>query len=672
MSDLIRPGLQIDPRCIKCGTSPTIQVRLLEMQNHLYICDACRHEEEQKGKRIAWASSIQTQPDELAPPQIQAEAHKFSGTTLFNTLEVATDASLSEIKDALEEKMRFWMYQPDSDEKAEAIERLRRWQEDMISDPHWLDAQRSTLPPQKAEMPTGSALVVNERQVYTAQEFVDACEASKQGWYDGEQLLRQGELQHWILFQLENRTLASEVGRLAQADIPDFRVLNSILYRLVPERPFRMYAQEIWEPISQVPHATTPLELAQLCDTYWERGEHHLYKGSLLYWLEYTQHCQGLSQYYSSTIRNYEHDRFNRGAGLELLLERAIPQLQHPQLRVTFDGIENQYTMPMWDREIPHKPLLMHVENLTRGYTYVTLEVIKSNPKDPEWVSLEHIHTFPSPSSQKTTTLRVPGSSTVPASMPLIIKGRPGMGMPAQKIVRFSNIATLKPGKLYSQLIRMTVKGDFRVAPVVHEYPITLPIMTTMQGFRGELWRKGLRGGLPGLAWNFAAGAFLASCALLLVPLLLAPTYANWQELLRFPFTFGTVFAVSASGSVDLLYTLNFLFIVAIASITGVTGLLAGNGKGHTNYTAKNSLKTFSRTALWSAITGFFILLAWFHSSSTVSISSPIYALWHSGGSLFIGLLIFILVFLVAMIRSQLEKSLRIRHTDLLNPPGKE
>src|SRR5581483_2824246 len=67
MSTLHEPRLQIDPRCIKCGKSPTADTSLLEMQNHLYICNDCRQDEERKGKKIAWADGSTTPPTISVP-----------------------------------------------------------------------------------------------------------------------------------------------------------------------------------------------------------------------------------------------------------------------------------------------------------------------------------------------------------------------------------------------------------------------------------------------------------------------------------------------------------------------------------------------------------------------------------------------------------------------------
>ena len=139
MSTLHEPRLQLDPRCIKCGKAPSVDTPLLEMQNHLYICNACRQEEERKGKRIAWADGGTLQVPEFS---LSANQPAATSNSIFALLNVAANASSSKVEVALAEKMRFWMFEPDSADKDLMIERLRVWQEELINDPEFLDKQR--------------------------------------------------------------------------------------------------------------------------------------------------------------------------------------------------------------------------------------------------------------------------------------------------------------------------------------------------------------------------------------------------------------------------------------------------------------------------------------------------------------------------------------------------
>ncbi len=699
MSTLHEPRLQIDPHCIKCGKSPTIDTPLLEMQNHLYICNDCRLEEERKGKRIAWANGTTATPTINVPlSSRQSGVNNGSSNSIFTLLEVSPAASSSEVEAALGEKMRFWMFEPDSEEKEQMIERLRSWQEELVNDPQFLEKQQALS---QSSQPRGSALTVGDQQVYTAQEFVAACEASREGWRNGEHLLRKGELQHWILFQLANRSLASEVHRLARARIPDFRLLNHILYHLSPERSFRFYAHESWESLSQVPQAATLTDLAQICDQHWERAEHHLYVGAMLLWLEQAQHCQGIREYYRAHIKGYEYDRNHRGLGLELLLEKVVPQLARPTLVVSFNGSIDQFTLQSWDREIPHKPITLQIENKTRGFTSFTLEIINSAPQSPPWLYLEGSGPLPVPlaatlpavdlpittpppggaallhmlrrfSQRPATTITIPPGGS-PPSLPITLSGRTGAGMPTHKHIHIVNLETLEQGQTYRQTLRLTERREYGRPPVIHEYPITLSTMTYFQGFRGMLWRWGLRGGLPGFLWNFVAGSALATFILLLLLSFATPLHAFWQaELQHGVLTSGMVLGASMMGIIDLLGQLHVYFVLIAGLITGSIGARAGFNQGHASYTEKQSARIFKKVVLRLILPIFIVLLIWGSSHEPAANSGIPTPPWLIGGCLAITFFIALIIYALTLIRSRIEQYLRLYHADLLNPPGKE
>lgn len=699
MSTLHEPRLQIDPRCIKCGKSPTADTSLLEMQNHLYICNDCRQDEERKGKKIAWADGSTTPPTISRPSSPrQPGVNNIPSNSIFALLEVSPEASPSEIEAALGEKMRFWMFEPDTEEKEPMIERLRTWQEELINDPQFLEKQRASLPPSQ---PRGSALIIGDQQVYTAQEFVVACEASKEGWQDGEHLLRKGELQHWILFQLANRSLASEVHRLARARIPDFRLLNHILYHLSPERSFHFYAQESWEPLSQVPQAATLTELARICDQHWERAEHHLYVGAMLLWLEQAQRCQGIREYYRAHIKGYEYDRYHRGLGLELLLEKVVPQLTRPALVISFDGSANQFTLPSWDREIPHKPIMLQIENKTRGFTSLTLEIVNSAPQSPPWLHLEGTRPIPAPvptmpqpthipittpppggasilymlrrfSQHPAPAMMIPPGGT-PTSLPITHSGRTGAGIPAHKYVNFVNLEALERGQAYRQVLRLKERREYGRPFVIHEYPITLSTMTYFQGFGGVLWRWGLRGGFPGFLWNFVAGSALATFVLLLLLSFAIPLHVFWQAQFQ-PrgLTSSMVLEASMMGTIDLLGQLHVYFVLIVGLITGSIGARAGFKQGHANYTEKQNARIFKKVVLRLILPIFIILLIWGSNHEPAASSGIPTPPWLIGGSLLITLFTALIIYAITLIRSRIEQYLRLYHANLLNPPGKE
>jgi hypothetical protein len=664
MSTLHEPRLQIDPRCIKCGKAPSVDTPLLEMQNHLYICNACRLEEERKGKRIAWADGGTLQPLELNMPVHQpTTGNGAASNSIFALLGVAVDVSVDEVEAALADKMRFWMFEPDSEEKELMIERLRVWQEELVNDPEFLDKQRAASQPAQ---PKGSALTIGEQQVYTAQEFVAACEGSREGWQDGERLLRKGELQHWILFQLENRTLAGKVHQMARASVPDFRLLNEILYHLVPERPLRFYAQESWESLSQVPQITTLAELGQLCDRYWERGEWHLYTGAMLLWLEQAQHCQGLQEYYQACIKAYEHDRYRRGLGLELVLERVVPQMARPELLVSFDGIANQFMLDAWDRELAHKPITLQIAGTTRGFSSLTLEILKPDLAAPNWLQLEGAvpQSVPLPASR--TTTYVP-----PTANRVAISGRLGTGEPARQSIKLVDLGELERGKTYRQVLRIVEWREAGRPPILHEYSLTITTMTYFQGLRGKLWLWGLRGDFPGFAWNFAAGAVLAGFVIGLVSALAAPFYVPWQDQVQHgAMNIGIALMSCMIGAAEMVRQLNLSFLLLVGLITGGVGAYTGFRRGHTSYTEQQSAGIFKKIGrkLVPLLCVFMLFWGIIHPPAASS-ASP---LWIIGGSLLVSLCMLLLIHVMALIRVYAERYIRRRYAHLVNPPGKE
>src|ERR1700676_4396298 len=104
-------GLQIDVRCIKCGRLPTTDVTLFEMQNHLYICNICRQQEERSGRHIRWVSGSQTETP--LPGAVAASPFKTTVLTsnlppnsLFAILNLPLTASVEEIEAAIAQRMK--------------------------------------------------------------------------------------------------------------------------------------------------------------------------------------------------------------------------------------------------------------------------------------------------------------------------------------------------------------------------------------------------------------------------------------------------------------------------------------------------------------------------------------------------------------------------------------
>jgi hypothetical protein len=690
-------GLQIDPRCIKCGKPPTVNGPLFEMQNHLYICSQCRQMEENKGKRISWAEdmsvpaqtggqAVQTMGNMpgLQTSSLAQQTVNVPKNSLFGILGVPPTASQDAVESALEEKMRSLMRNADgSDEHMQMIEQLRDWQEALVSDATFLQKQVDKVRPRKAR---GSALLLAGKSLYTAQELLTECEASKQGWEDAETLLQEGKLQPWILYQIGNRMVANEADRLVQANVPMHRVLNYVLYRLVPERPFRFYSRESWQPVASIPNAVTPGELATCCDQNWTSGEWHLYNGAMIAWLEFSQGCRDLGQYYATSIMPYAGNHPKRGLGLELVLERVAPGITKPKLVVAFDGTQDDsYVQDAWDREIPHAPIKVQINNVTRGFSSLTLEIVankqKSQTPEPDWIYLTASRSAPGYSSYAPTAPPV-------QNQPVLVYGRKGADMPAGREITLTNLAQLKRGRRYERTLRLLEYREYNREPLVHEYPIVLKTMSYFQGFRGLLWRCGLRGDLPGLVWNALLGLLLAfiSSQLLLQNIHIPSSVWHAQALKGI--TIISFLQISVSGLFgELQHLPRVSFVQATGIIMGIAGFFTGFGKGHASYKAREGARGFIKGTFWLSLLFLPVLLFLVDGYRTLSyaispgknhsVNSPgvnhnvLLAISSIGGSFLLCCLIFLLACIAALTRRGIEKFLRKSYAALLTPKGR-
>jgi len=667
------------------------------MRNHLYICTHCRQIEEQKGKQIAWKDGIEMTPSTQLTTHNVLVTQPVSHTTtipknsLFGVLGIPLTASPLEVETAIGNKMRSWMQEPGSDEQMRVIEQLREWQEALVSDSQFLQKQvEKAQPPQSR----GSALIIEGKLVYTAQELLRECEANEKGWLYAEGLLRKGELQSWILFHLGNRMVANEADRFAQANIPLFRVLNYTLYRLVPERRFRFYSREAWQAINSIPEIDTPDELARRCDQFWGIGEWHLYKGAMVAWLEFSQGCRDLSQYYGTAIKPYAEDRLKRGLGLELILERVTPKLAHPKLTVAFNGLQDDsYVLETWDREISSPPITVQINNTTRGFSSITLEIVNKNQKlsaiEPDWIYLADSRPvvvpginvplpYP-PAPGMNPPLPYPSAPPI-QSVPVHIAGRKGAGIPADRKIMLTNLEKLKRGKRYERTLRISEQREYGNKPVIHEYPIALKTMSYFQGFRGLLWRFGLRGDIPGLVWNAGIGMLLAFTISQVLFKTVHLPYNQWYSEASAYLDASGVLHVCFIGFFTFLQQIPHIsFILITGIITGITGLFTGIGKGHTSYRERDSRHSFVKSTFLLSLLFFPVLLYLTDSypvlQAAVSYSSnsnTVAILFDMGGSFLICCLIFLIACMIARIRTWTEKILRIQYKELLTPKTRE
>lgn len=657
-------GLQIDVRCIKCGRLPTADVTLFEMQNHLYICNICRQQAEQSGKQIRWVNGSQSEPPvpgtiPVSPLKARVVTSNFPPNSLFGVLNLPLTVTIEEIEASIGQRMKRLLREEDSPERTQRIEQLHEWQE-LTEDLGALEKYRGQFKPSRH---TGQALSVGGRLVYNVEEFLSACEDSREGWADGERYLRMGQLQHWIIFQIEDRDLAAKIRYYQNLKaVSNFRAFNEALYSLVPERPFRLYSEDVWQPLDTLPTATTPEELARLCDIHWELGEYHLYDGSLGYWLEESRGIQGLKEYYQTAVEGYAKKGNDRGVGLELLLERAVPSLPKPDLVVTFDGYESQYALDRWDREIPHQPITVKITNTTRGFTSIDMVLEQPPPgTEPQWIALNN-------------------------SAPVHISGTPGQGMPATKTITLMNLPMLGRGRKYQRTLTMSVAGAFGRPPAMQKFPITLRTMSFFRGLRGRLWQWGLRGGLVGFAWNCAAGTLLAFALSLLIPAIVPASYLYQPAS---DVSFSSFMQNLIAGTFMLLQhplgdipTFWNSFPVIVGGITGLVGFGVGNGTGHTDYSEKRGASAFRNWTFWFSVAFTIVLLildqggnaigqAFQYGQSYTGSYYILNAFLLGGGSIMIGILTFFIACIVASIRYRVEKHLRKRYAELLKPLGR-
>ena len=669
-------GLQIEVRCVRCGRLPTADVLLFEMQNHLYICTYCRQDAEGRGKQIAWVNGVQMQSLLPVTPSLSRPAPATLARTrqlvsnlppnsVWARLELPLDTPLSQIKQAVKEQMQLWSKKPDSAEKRTRIAVLRECME-QLQDEEAFEEERERL--RTITRKEGSALSVGGKAVLTAAEFLDACEGTQEGWADGERYLRTGELSQWILFQLGDRELAVEARNYQKrTDLSNFRALNEMLYCLVPTRAFRLYKRQAWQRLDTVPLAESPSDLAKLCDKHWEIAVPHLYEGSLLYWLEYSRGLRGLQAYYESAAACYAHSAQDRSMGLELMLERAVPNLEKPRLVVDFDNQRGSYHLKDWDREIQHKAISVTITNETRGFTSLDIALQpRVNTTEPDWISM---------------------NSSVS------LRGRPEAGMPGKARLDLYSLLQLKRGRTYRRKFSMRVRGENgQVREQV--LPIELKTMSFFRGMRGRLWACGLRGGIPGLLWNAVAGSILALPVFWLIPALVPQSFFNWPEQVSNGVSLGSVLQAILAGLANVLRFDAFFpghplaFPLIVAAMLAFVGFWTGIGKGHEDYKEYKNAAGFRAGAGWLAALFTFYLLAPYGGYSAIGSAfqyggSSLYgsgykkylilnAIQYSVSALLFWLLIFLLACLLASIHYRLERYVRYQNRALLDPPGRQ
>ncbi len=662
-------GLRLEPRCVRCNSLATTETVLYEMQNHRFICNTCSQKADAEGKQIAWANQAPPGSNSTSPVTPAAAANKpaplgrageqprrtivplkrnLPPDSIFAVLEIPLDTPYGQVREILRQQAKTWARKTSDPAYKTMNERLRKWQTE-LQDESAFEALRDEIRIQ-ARGNIG-ALSVGGRPVMTAQEFRHACEERSEGWQDGIRYLRTGELWQWIHYHLSQDALSKEAQRYQKRkEISDFRALNEMLYCLDPTRPFRLYNQDAWQATPGLSSAATPIELATLCDLNWQIAERHLYAGSMVFWLERLQQVAGLHEYFARAVADYATDSasHNRGVGLELLLEYAVPSLIKPQLVVTFDNQVSGYLVSRWDREIPHKPVTLTVTNTTRGYVSAAIDMHQPNkPNAVSWLEFQ---------SQQASSLAE------------------GQALISQPITLY-NLPSLKRGKTYQRKFVLSVRQAYDQPVLTQSFPMTLKTMNFYQGLRGKLWIFGLRGNVIGLLWHAIAAGLLALLSLNLIPLFLhiATVYVSpdtiTAEMLLHTIGNGTLFALQFLG---------VRFVLITATLAGLAGFWSGLGKGHDDYTARRGIRTL---LTWGIVTSLLVTIGlpfWDQTASFVSqnglISSnaQLLALFFVlGASLILWLLISLILTLLAFGHASMECILRKRYASLLYPPGR-
>jgi hypothetical protein len=655
-------GLQIEARCVKCGKLPTVETALLEMQNHLYLCQHCWQQEEAQGRNIAWtaaAGPVASEGPRRAISHLRKtrDLTRLPADSIFALLELPLHASIEQISVALEQKMATLLRESGGKEQRA---RLLEWQDKLLDEEEFEHYRQSLQPAPQEE----GALVVGGRAVFTIEEFLAACEGSQEGWADGERYLRSGQLRQWLLFTLDEPDLSKQAYIYQKwNDASNFRALNALLYIIAPGRPFRLYREDTWISLSEVSSVTTSLELAHFCDQSEALGEQHLYQGSMIGWLENSQGIDGLKEYYEQNIAMYAILGPERAVGLELLLEKAVPTLSRPRLVVTFDGQPDSCAIGPWDREIAHRPIMVRITNIARGYVSLQVELSSVRGREIGWLMLD------SPDLKSGSSVRM--------TRVYRMAGRQGVEAPFQLMLVPRALPRLGRGRTYrcELVIRQSGEGGKHQERV---YPITLKTMNMFQGLCGKFWLWGLRGGPPGLVWNLISGLLFAwlTTRFLSVPLLLR--YLSWQPIASTPVTPATVVDAALAGMMQtVVYGFGNLFVWLVAGFAGFLGFWIGRGKGHLHYPPKRNATMFRTTSFWLLLLALGIQLVrdqgWAVIGEAFQRNYPLWTLlacYRGLGDLLLGGLIFVVIWLISLIHFFLEKFLRRYYREFLTPEG--
>jgi hypothetical protein len=254
--------------------------------------------------------------------------------------------------------------------------------------------------------------------------------------------------------------------------------------------------------------------------------------------------------------------------------------------------------------------------------------------------------------------------------------------MPVSARLELKNLTQLKRGRTYQRKLYMRVRGENKHA-TVHAFPVTLHLIRFYQGLRGKLWMWGLRGGIPGMFWNAAAGGLLAMILSWLIPALLSQSVFGRPEKMSTTWSLGSMMQAIIAGLVNVLRFGALMpghrlaFPLVVAAIMGFVGFWTGIGKGHSDYKERRNAASFRIGAFWLSLLYVFYLL---YPDGAYNSFGPVYQYSSLGidyttylvtSAPFAGLLIFLLACFLASVHYRLEKYIRYQNRTMLNPTGR-
>lgn len=615
------------PSCSVCGATETPETPLTEQPDGTYLCSI--HLAMQQQKLGNGVSALK-----FAPSRPQAPLG-----TAYADLGLPLDATADEIEQAYKFLLSVWQPLRNSPkQRGEAAEMLERIHDahDILTDPvekakRDEEIKRSErVKEEKARHQKARlSLPLLGNNIETLDAFERFCEGSLQNWLAGEGSLTNNQLYIWVAHSLEDDHVVRLIADVqAQTNLSPMRKLNSLLYLINPERPYQFYYHNgVFNPIGAEDKLATVEALIAYADKHWDQAIQHLYYGELITWLEAKADISTYGHLSYDQVRDFYNAQIMRYAatadasiGLEKLLEFLDNKLLKPNIRVAFNGQANSYTLRNWDGEIGHRPVTMTVSNTTRGYYKGQVKLMVPTRRQlttaPWFSSTPLARQLPPPPPNVTRPVWVPQEEVIPVEF---------RGEATQTItfnLGYFNILT--PKRDYTREITLTQheKSPEQVSDP-NPFPITFQLMPYLGGYRRELWLRGLRGGFPGLLLNGGI-AYLLGWLLVAIGLLFAP-HNSWL-FFSHETDFSSTGSLTALGFLDYLLALllrPFYYAIAtlgnqtpnlLALIFGLSGLINGWRRGHSDYTEKQDEHMTRLAGRWASavlatLTAFILIL---------------------------------------------------------------